>query len=346
MDKKKKINNITPLEVCILEKPIMLRWISYLVDTFAINILNFWLETQNFKYIDDQQTIEQEAHILYNKYFSDKAAGINIDDQGLIIDLNKRMVVPQKTTFISIQNSIWDLLKHDLYIRFQMSSSFKTKIDKKQIKLIALKNQYTVGIYIKFLNNNAMRPTGDKFEPQILPQKYINNPYKEHLHIAQINVLDIWKDGDLFLAFREFLYQQYADECLSFYMTARCYELLSKNERIKQSKEIYGSYISSAAKSQINIDDRMKQAITKTYLSGNKTVYQLAKQHIWNIIERSLFPDFLKSPLYADCNKDTIKYIYTGRMEKSDTLSRYTVIHKRPINNPYNITQKQLYQLN
>jgi hypothetical protein len=345
MDKKEKIDNKTDLEICILEKPIVLNWITYLVDTFAITILNFWIETQNLKYIDNQQVLEQEAFLIYNKYFSDKTPGINIDNQELLIDLKKRMVAPQKTSFMLIQNSIWNLLKHDLYTRFQISSKFKTKIDKKQLKYVVLKNNYTVDIYTKFLNNNKNRPTGYKFLPHVIPQSNMYELHKEHLHVVQIDIVNIWKDSDLFLAFREYLYQNYSEECLSFYMASRCYEMLPKKERIKQSEKIYELYISSNAPHEINIDFSIRNSIKKTYKKANKTLFNTAKDYIWKTLERNLFPSFLSSSLYSDCNKDTIKYVYTGKLTKSDTLSRYTEIYKRPIKNPYNITHEQLYRI-
>lgn len=77
---------------------------------------------------------------------------------------------------------------------------------------------------------------------------------------------EVWKDRDLFLAFREYLYQQIAHENLSFYLEAgkfphfdlshpvAHYETIPKEDRPKRAKEIFNKFISPSAPVMVNLE--------------------------------------------------------------------------------------------
>lgn len=72
----------------------------------------------------------------------------------------------------------------------------------------------------QFLELNKEHPIDGGFKPNVLPDDF----YEEHLHTVLPDINEVWKDRDLFLAFREYLYQQFANENLSFYLEAGSFE--------------------------------------------------------------------------------------------------------------------------
>jgi hypothetical protein len=84
-------------------------------------------------------------------------------------------------------------------------------------------------LYEEFFKLNQKHPIKGGFKANVLPGihsynfplSYYSNLedfYEEHLRIDVPEVHQLWFDRDLFLAFREYLYQQYAAENLSFYL--------------------------------------------------------------------------------------------------------------------------------
>lgn len=80
------------------------------------------------------------------------------------------------------------------------------------------KGKPLIDLYDKFYGLNTQFPTTENavFRATVLP----NDAYQEHLHTTLPDIDELWKDKDLMLAFREYLYQQYAHENLSFFLEA------------------------------------------------------------------------------------------------------------------------------
>ena len=87
-------------------------------------------------------------------------------------------------------------------------------------------------MYDEFYKNNQKHPIKGGFKANVLPGTafytfceyllrlftILEDFYEEHLRIDVPEVSQLWSDKDLFMAFREYLYQQYAAENLTFYL--------------------------------------------------------------------------------------------------------------------------------
>lgn len=85
-----------------------------------------------------------------------------------------------------------------------------------QVKQITTTHSSIIDLYDTFLEFNRKHPIQGGFKPNVLPDDF----YEEHLNTVLPDMSEVWKDKDLFLAFREYLYQQIAHENLSFYLEA------------------------------------------------------------------------------------------------------------------------------
>jgi len=75
---------------------------------------------------------------------------------------------------------------------------------------------------------------------------------------------ELWKDRDMMLAFREYLYQQSTSENLSFYLYSAMFSYIINEDEIESSaNEIFNSYLSPSAKAQINIDYIQQKKLTE-----------------------------------------------------------------------------------
>lgn len=204
-----------PLEVIVLNRTVMLRFIWFLDKTFALDNLTFWLETQNFKYLKDHNQIATEARQIYDKYFGPNGTDINVEEESLRIDLVQKIKKPQRTVFLMVQNAIWGLIQLDCLPRFRAECpSPDKKMTPKEVKQIEAKCSGTIRLLDLFHENNRKQPIPGSFRPNLLPGDY----YNQHLHQHLPEISELWRDFDLFLAFREYLYQQSAPENLAFYL--------------------------------------------------------------------------------------------------------------------------------
>jgi len=126
------------------------------------------------------------------------------------------------------------------------------------------------------LELNTLFPTDENgvFRPTVLP----NDAYREHLHTTLPDIDELFKDRDLFLAFREYLYQQLAHENLSFYVEAVNFETLNDEQEISlRAKQIFDKFIGPQAAQPINLEfmtvERLKKEFIKTHKSSIQICY-------------------------------------------------------------------------
>jgi len=183
----------------------------------------------------------------------------------------------------------------------------------------------------KFLQLNELFPTDESgvFRPTVLP----NDAYREHLHTTLPDIEELFKDRDLFLAFREYLYQQLAHENLSFYVEAVNFETQTDEPEVaKRAKEIFDKFIGPQAAQPINLDFMVVERLKKNLVKPTNQSYKAVTEKIWKVLTNEWFPDFVVSPLYLACNDETIEYTKSdGGRKRSDTLDQYDVLCNRII---------------
>jgi len=203
-----------------------------------------------------------------------------------------------------------------------------TKLKKKQLKSLTKKpkSKELVDLLDKFLELNALYPTTENgmFRATVLP----NDAYQEHLHTTLPDIDELWKDRDLMLAFREYLYQQYAAENLAFYLEAANFEALSNKEEIEtRSKEIFEKFVGPKATQPINLDYVLVEKLKKNLKKPSNQSYLFVKDKIWKVLTNEWFPDFVVSSLYLACNDETIEYVKSdGGRKRSRTIDEYEIL--------------------
>jgi len=319
------------LEDVATKRNVMLRFISYLSDHHAIENMRFWLEAQIFKYEKDPVKCRAGAQAIYDRYFGPNGVGINVEEEHLVAELETKVKRPDRTIFMLVQNAIWGLLKLECFPRFKNLEGVEDKIPKKKFKLLQKKPgvQEVIDLLDKFLSLNEQFPTDESgiFRPTVLP----NDAYREHLHTTLPDIEELFKDRDLFLAFREYLYQQLAHENLSFYVEAANFESLTdESETSKRAKEIFNKFIGPQAAQPINLDFMVVERLKKNLVKPTNQSYKAVTEKIWKVLTNEWFPDFVVSPLYLACNDETIEYTKSdGGRKRSSTLDQYSVLCTR-----------------
>jgi len=163
-----------------------------------------------------------------------------------------------------------------------------------------------------------------QFRATVLP----NDAYSEHLHTTLPDIDELWRDPDLMLAFREYLYQQFAHENLSFYLEAANYEYLTEQKEIeKRSKEIFDKFVGPSATLPINLDFVVTQRLQKALQKPTNMSFKPVTDKIWKVLTNEWFPDFVVSPLYLACNDETIDFVKSdGGRKRSRTLDEYDLL--------------------
>jgi len=322
--KTQKPTSLSSLDECITDRHVMLRFIAYLASHYALDSLTFWLETQVYKYIRNQDEMDSMAVAIYDRYFGPNGCGINSDEESIKEELAEKIKAPTRTTYMLLQNAIWTLLKLESFPKFRKDVPDPTeKLKPKQIRQMQQDHPEVLRLLDKFLELNKEHPIEGGFKPNVLPDDF----YEEHLHTVLPTLAEVWKDRDLFLAFREYLYQQFANENLSFYLEAAVYETLPADQRLARAKYIYDKFLGPEAPVQINVDANMLSALTRAIQNPNENTFVRVKEKIHKVLETEWFPDFVVSPLYHACNSETIQYQKSdGGRKRSDTLVNYETL--------------------
>jgi len=314
------------MEDIIIERNIMLRFIAFLDNLLSLENMNFWLECQVYKYLRKQEETDTMAQSIYDRYLGPNSLEINSDDDALLAELDEKIKAPTRTTFMLIQNAIWGLIKLDSFPKFKdavNSNPDILKMKPKELKEISTKYATTIELLDRFLAFNKEHPIEGGFKPNILPDDF----YEEHLHTVLPTIDEVWRDKDLFLAFREFLYQQFAHENLAFYLEAAHYETVPADQRGKRAQEIYDKFVGPDAPKPINLDGNLISSLSKQIPTPNENTFVKIKDRIYKVLVNEWFPDFIVSPLYHACNKETIVYLKSdGGRKRSDTLTHYELL--------------------
>jgi len=237
------VNEVT-LEDVVLERNVVLRFLDWLWDHNCDENLAFWLETQNFKYLKTDEDIGENATRIYDMYLA--TPRLNIDDPHCMEELEERRRLSDRTLFMGIQNVIWGLLKLESFPKFKtdLGKNMTKDISKSYMRELKKKNtfQYTSDLYDKFLELNRLHPqTTLIFKPNILPF----DAYNEHTNLNLPPIGELWKDRDMMIAFRQYLYTKYSHENLSYYLYAEVFKLCPDDQLEQICNEIYENFFFS-----------------------------------------------------------------------------------------------------
>jgi len=185
------------------------------------------------------------------------------------------------------------------------------------------KGKDLVDLYDAFLSLHETYPTTENgvFRATVLP----NDAYQEHLHTTLPDIEELWKDKDLMLAFREYLYQQFAHENLAFFLESANFESLSDQAEIdRRAQEIFDKFVGPNASTPINLDFVLVEKLKKSLKKPTNQTYCSIKDKIWKVLTNEWFPDFVVSDLYRACNDETIVYTKSdGGRTRSSTMIEY-----------------------
>jgi len=317
------------IEDVVVKRNVMLRFIEFLIDHKSEENFTFWLEAQIFKYEKDQTKCRAEAERIYNKYWAEKKGGLNVEEDHLVRELAQKLKRPDRTMFMLVQNAIWGLLKLECFPKFVLECGVKDKIDKKRLKSLLKheKGKLLVELYDTFFDLNQRFPTtadgnaDGQFKATILPY----DAYQEHLHTTLPTIDELWKDRDLFLAFREYLYQKQSQENLAFWLEVSNYEsLFDEKELEKRSQEIFQKFIVDNAPYFINVDFIMREKLKKNLKPPTSASFFLVKDKCWKVLATDHFSDFVTHDLYRACNDETIQFTKSdGGRKRSSTITEY-----------------------
>jgi len=328
MDKSIKINgkkirvNDLSLEDVVLDRNVMLKFIFWLHKQYCAENILFWLETQNFKYLITDEDLIPEVNRIYDRYFGDFS--LNLDEPMIVEELKEKLKLPDRTLFMQSQNAIWALLKYECFPKFKVDygKSLVSKLSPKLLKQIIKAEPEAVDLYDTFLALTIETVEHiDEFKPTTLP----NDDYEEHMHQNLPTINEVWLDRDLMLAFREYLYQQHANDNLSFYLSAVLFEFITPDEELDtKANEIFENFVTAEAPHIVNLDYESISKIEKSLKKPARNMYQYAQERIFVTLEGQWFSLFLTSPIYKSCNDETIEFNITeGGRERSNTMDNY-----------------------
>jgi hypothetical protein len=113
-------------------------------------------------------------------------------------------------------------------------------------------------------------------------------------------LIQILRDSEQCLLFRQFLHESYSSEILSFFLEVDDYRTIVDSELLKQrAQSMYEKYF-LPSKYEIFIDSDLRQILEETIKTPDQRTFDIVQLHTLSTLERDLMPKFLQSKLYRD----------------------------------------------
>lgn len=316
----------TELEHVLDDKEILGRFYEFLSSIYSTESFDFWLEAEMYRH-QDESTLPVRAEDIYTKYFGDNPESpLNVDDPTIEDEVRKRMEKPGKDTFLRAQSLVWGLLKFECFARFKTSPQWSTPLNKKQksdlkkSRIGTLINDW-VAYYKKARKKGLDLHIGEGAEPT--PAKA---PLVDRLYDLP-DIEEIFEDESMFLAFREYLYRQFANENLTFWIETELYRHLpTESERKARGKEIWDKFCTPESPMPVNIDFNARKAIQNALASSGPNIYRDAERVTWKVLKNEWFPEFCASDVFHELNDndDGVEYKRsTTTRERGNTVDMY-----------------------
>ena len=255
-----------------------------------------------------------KAKAIYQVYFSGSPEGtpINLDDMSQELELKKRMEVPARDTFLSVQGIVWGLLKFECFARFKLSAGYTTKLTKQEE--LAMKDDPTIVLLDQFLDIRKREKKGKlKAPPMPNPDKELN--LDDNLY-DQPDIEEIFEDSDLMLAFREYLYQTHIQENLVFWLETELYRRIDDSqERLHRAQEIVDKFCKEDSPYIINCEESLLSKMITSSKKPTPSTFRAAQKMTWRGLKNEWFPQFCVSELYKAFDSTFIHQISTNSIE-------------------------------
>jgi cation transport regulator ChaB len=317
-DKEKPLN-IVQIEDILNDCNQLVNFYEYLRANYSDENLVFWLEAEIYRYLPDDQ-LPQRAQEIYNKFFDENSDfAINIDDPDLTLDVKKRLKSPNRDIFLEAQNVIWGLLKFECFPRFRMSPYFNGHLTRKQ------KEDLKKDDAISYLDNYLkLRQRTDREKRK---EKIVELPVSPKKKSAEENLCplpefeDIFKNGDLLLCFREFLYRRIANENLAFWIEVEVYKCLEEKEMKTRAKEIFEKYCKTDSIYAVNIDWNTQSKIRSMLEEPTREIFDDAQKQILKCLKNEWFPEFCQSDVLRAWHEKTLTFEKSNpKRERANTI--------------------------
>jgi len=317
-DKEKPLN-IVQIEDILNDRNQLVNFYEYLRANYSDENLVFWLEAEIYRYLPDDQ-LPQRAQEIYNKFFDENSDfAINIDDPDLTLDVKKRLKSPNRDIFLEAQNVIWGLLKFECFPRFRMSPYFNGHLTRKQ------KEDLKKDDAISYLDNYLkLRQRTDREKRK---EKIVELPVSPKKKSAEENLCplpefeDIFKNGDLLLCFREFLYRRIANENLAFWIEVEVYKCLEEKEMKTRAKEIFEKYCKTDSIYAVNIDWNTQSKIRSMLEEPTREIFDDAQKQILKCLKNEWFPEFCQSDVLRAWHEKTLTFEKSNpKRERANTI--------------------------
>jgi len=171
-------------------------------------------------------------------------------------------------------------------------------------------------LYDKFLELNKVYPqTTLIFKPNILPF----DAYNEHTNLNLPPIGELWKDRDMMIAFRQYLYTKYSHENLSYYLYAEVFKLCPDDQLEQICNEIYENFFSPTAPTPLNIDFVLAKKLNEDRKRPHRKMFDAISLRIYRALENEWYPLFITSEIYKSLNEETLQL----NRERSKTIDNY-----------------------
>ncbi|XP_045063550.1 regulator of G-protein signaling 8-like [Coregonus clupeaformis] len=102
-----------------------------------------------------------------------------------------------------------------------------------------------------------------------------------------------------FAAFRAFLQSEFSEENIEFWLACRDYRNTTSPADLSwKATEIYQEFLHPQAQREINVDHHIHEKINRSMKAPGLCFFDEAVRHVYKLMERDLYPRFLRSDSY------------------------------------------------
>lgn len=109
--------------------------------------------------------------------------------------------------------------------------------------------------------------------------------------------------------FRHFLRSEFSEEILDFWLAVEKFKRTAPQKMVSKATKIYNDFISSNATRPVKIDTAVRELTNQSLsISISPNSFQLAQDHVYNVMLTDSYPRFLKSRLYSQLANENLQH--------------------------------------
>eukprot|EP01129_Flabellula_baltica_P004601 TRINITY_DN160_c0_g1_i1.p1 TRINITY_DN160_c0_g1~~TRINITY_DN160_c0_g1_i1.p1 ORF type:complete len:316 (+),score=81.67 TRINITY_DN160_c0_g1_i1:46-993(+) len=289
---------------CVRNRDIMLLFVYWSKMHFCAENILFWLDSQMVKYAEEDKTKEIVLQVG-NKYFGDVEV-LNIENVAMVQEAKRKYKTGSKTAFNRVQNEIFRLMGDDSFPKFRSAywKNIKKGVTKEIIQNIIKWDSEIIEKLDTFLNHVAAL---EDYTPVEISEVEDENP----------QLSDMWRDTELMLGFREYLYRKKKNSLFSAYIHIEYFQNIDQDPDLAQA--IHENYISVLDLENQISEEQLEDPTTSLFT-------QVLPEIIHDV--ETLFDKFLSSDLYHATRDGTIVYKKTKKLLKGNTVKFYSALQE------------------